>query len=268
MEGLSTESLITTTKGIFAEYGIPLKIMLDTGTNFVSDKFRKFCSRFNIKQAVSSVYHYQSNGQVKACIKFINTLKKCAYSGWDIHMVLLQICTPPPGQGLLTLAPLLFNHLVHGVMPVIDRKPMCRDNDDEHHSKLVHRQHKDNTNNDASPVLASIPIGSNVAVQQEDCGPWNRTIVGKGDHNHHNQSYTIQITTAGRRITCNRQHIRPTSITTDDYICYQAMKHANRQTDPLDAILEHIKNNPMSYSKRTIQSNTNNTQNTYDKQQP
>ena len=57
-------------------------------------------------------------------------------------MVLLQIHTNPLGQGLLSVATLLFNHLVHGVMPVIDRKPIGGDNDDEHDSKLVHRQHK------------------------------------------------------------------------------------------------------------------------------
>ena len=34
------------------------------------------------------------------------------------------------------------------------------------------------------------------------------------------------------------------SITAADYIHYQATKHENRQTDPLDAIPEHIKNNP------------------------
>ena len=66
MEGLSTESLIATTKIIFAEYGIPCKIMSDPGTNFVSDKFRKFCIRLNIEQAVSSVYHHQSSGQVES----------------------------------------------------------------------------------------------------------------------------------------------------------------------------------------------------------
>ena len=50
--------------------------MSDAGTNFVSDGFRKFCSRLNIKQAVSSAYHHQSNGQVEARIKFIkHTLK-------------------------------------------------------------------------------------------------------------------------------------------------------------------------------------------------
>ena len=80
-------------------------------------------------------------------------------------MALLQIHTTPVGQGLPSLATLLFNCLVHGVMPVIDGKPIGGDNDDEHHSKLVHRQHKDDTNNVASPVLASIPIGSTVAVQ-------------------------------------------------------------------------------------------------------
>ena len=91
-------------------------------------------------------------------------------------------------------------------------------------------------------------------------------VIGKGNDNHHDQSYTIQITTTGRRITCNRQCIRQTSITTDYYICYQAKKHANRQTDPLDAILEHIKNNLMLYSKRTVQSNINNTQSTHDEE--
>ena len=71
MEGLSSEKLITTTKVMFAEYGILHRLMSDVGSNFVSEKFRSFCSSLNIKQAVSSLYHHQSNGQVKACIKFI-----------------------------------------------------------------------------------------------------------------------------------------------------------------------------------------------------
>ena len=55
-------------------------------------------------------------------------------------------------------------------------------------------------------------------------------IVGKGDHNHHNQSYNIQVTTMGRIITCNRQHIKPTSITAEEYIHYEAKEHTNRST--------------------------------------
>ena len=90
LEGLSVESLITTTKIIFTKYGILHKIMSDAGTNFVSDRFHQFCKSINMEQAVFSAYHHQSNGQVEACIKFIkHTFKKCANSGRDINMALL-----------------------------------------------------------------------------------------------------------------------------------------------------------------------------------
>ena len=68
MEGLSTENLITRAKVIFAEYGILCKFMSDAGTNFISDRFRKFYSSLNIKQALLSAYHHQSNGKVKATL--------------------------------------------------------------------------------------------------------------------------------------------------------------------------------------------------------
>ena len=66
MEGLSAENLIATVKIIFAEYGILCRLMSDAGSNFVSEKFRSFCSSLKIKQAVLSSYHHQSNGQVEA----------------------------------------------------------------------------------------------------------------------------------------------------------------------------------------------------------
>ena len=38
-------------------------------------------------------------------------------------------------------------------------------------------------------IFMSIPIGSSVAVQWEDRGLWTHgTVVGKGNHNHHNKS--------------------------------------------------------------------------------
>ena len=88
-------------------------------------------------------------------------------------------------------------------MPVLEQKPIGEDYDDEHHSRLLERQHKNN--NDASPIFASIPIGSAIVVQQEDGGPWTHgTVVNIGDHNHHNCTYIIQLMTNGRRITHNR----------------------------------------------------------------
>ena len=77
--------------------------------------------------------------------------------------------------------------------------------------------------------FASIPIGSTVVVQWVDRGLWTHgTTVGMGDHNHHSRSYKIQVTTTGRIITCNRQHIKPTPITAEDYECYQARNHTKQ----------------------------------------
>ena len=78
-------------------------------------------------------------------------------------MALLQICTTPLGQGLPSLARLMFNIQVLGIMPVIDSKPIGQDCDDDHQSQLLDRQCRNN--NDASPVFASKPIGSAVVVQ-------------------------------------------------------------------------------------------------------
>ena len=118
LEGLSADNLINIVKAIFAEYGIPCKLMSDVGTNFVSDKFCQFCKLVNIEQATSSAYHHQNNRQVEACIKFINcTFKKCPDSGRGINMVLLQICTTPLGHRLSCLAMLMFNRPVCSIIP-------------------------------------------------------------------------------------------------------------------------------------------------------
>ena len=77
-EDLSADSLILTCKVIFTENGLPKKIMLDSGGNFVSDKFRTFCKSLNMEQAFSSSHH----------------------SKGDPHLALLQIHMTPVGPGL------------------------------------------------------------------------------------------------------------------------------------------------------------------------
>ena len=121
VQGLSAEHLINAVSAIFAEYGIPQKLMSDAGINFVSEKFRHFCKSTNVEQAVSLTYQHQSNGQVKACIKFIKQMfKKCAKSGRDKNITLLQVHTMSIGQGLPSQMTIMFNRQVQGIMPVVD----------------------------------------------------------------------------------------------------------------------------------------------------
>ena len=78
-------------------------------------------------------------------------------------------------------------------------------------------------------------------VQQEDGRPWTHgTIVGTGDHNCQDKSYTIQLTTNGRCITCNRCHIKSTTVMVDAYIQYHSTKQQNARADPLADILNNI----------------------------
>ena len=69
-------------------------------------------------------------------------MKKCSDSGSDVHMAVLQIRTTPLGQGLPNPATLLFNHLVRGIMLVMDMQPINVNNNDEHHKRLMHMQGK------------------------------------------------------------------------------------------------------------------------------
>ena len=77
---------------IFAEYGIPRRIVPHGGTNFILKKFREVCKKLNIHHTVSSLYSYQSNGQVETCLKFIKgTMMKCFDTKLDTSLALLQI---------------------------------------------------------------------------------------------------------------------------------------------------------------------------------
>ena len=147
----------------------------------------------------------------------------------------------------------MFIRQVQGIMPVVDCKPIRQDCDDDHHSKLVDRQGKND--NDTSPVFSNIPIGSALAVQHEDSRPWTHgTVVNMGDHSHHDKSYIIQLIKSGRCISRNRWYIKPTTVTADMYLQHQSNKQSSTETDPLTKILNNIKRNSAIYATRQARS--------------
>ena len=79
-------------------------------------------------------------------------------------------------------------------------------------------------------------------------------VVNTGNHNHHERSYIMQLTTTGKQITRNRCHTKPTSITTYSYIQHHTNRHHIRTTDPLQEILDNINKNPELFSNKHVQS--------------
>ena len=122
----------------------------------------------------------------------------------------------PQGPGFPSLATILFNCPIRGIMSIIKRAPMHIDKDEEHYEALVKRQTKDDNSQGTPRNYVSVPIGSTVVVQHEDEGPWTHgTVEGKGDHNHHDKFYNILITKMGQLVTRDRKHIKPTQITAE-----------------------------------------------------
>ena len=189
-------------KIIFAEYKLSRKLMSDSGSNYVSDKFKTFCKSLSIEQTFFSSYHHQSNGQVEACIKFVkSTLKKCFDSNGDPHIILLQICMSPVVPGFPRPANVLFKQPIRGIMPIIKRPLVGIDSDEGHYEVLIKMQTKDDKTK-VLPNYVSIPKGSTVVVQLEDGEPLTHgTIEGKGEQNHHDRSFHICITKTGQLVT-------------------------------------------------------------------
>ena len=46
-------------------FGVPHRILLDNGTQFISKKFENFCERYASKHYRTSVYHPMTNSQVE-----------------------------------------------------------------------------------------------------------------------------------------------------------------------------------------------------------
>ena len=115
---------------------------------------------------------------------------------------------------------------------------------------IIKRQTKNDKDKDTSKIFVSIPIGSTVAVQCEDGGPWTYgTIEGKGNQIHHDRLYHIHIAKRGRLVTQNRQQIKPTQISAEQYLWDQLHKHT--KTDPLKSILTQ------KLEKQPVTSNNN-----------
>ena len=90
-------------------------------------------------------------------------------------------------------------------------------------------------------------------------------IVSTGDCNHHDRLYTIQCTTNGRCITCNRWYIKPTTITAETYLQYKSAKQGCTRTDPLADILNNI-NKTMTANVNTHTHSSNKQSGYYEQQ--
>ena len=123
-DGLSADNLIRLVKNVVTEFGLPMKIMSDVGTNFMSDKCWEFCRQMTMEQAVTSSYHQQSSAQVDVCTKLMKCTIKIFLDNDDFNLALLQMRFTPIGAELPSLTTLLFKRPIRALLPQISSEPI------------------------------------------------------------------------------------------------------------------------------------------------
>ena len=122
---------------VFTEFALLKKINSDPDINFTLDMFRQFSWQMNIEQAITSSCDHYSNGQVKACLKFItHTVQKCLDINNNVNLALLLVQAMPIGTGLPSLTMLLFNTPMRDLLPEMTGEPIDINNDDTQYETL------------------------------------------------------------------------------------------------------------------------------------
>ena len=96
---------VTDIKQIFAEQGVPERLISDNGPHFSSQQFKEFAKGWDFEHITSSLKYPQSNGMAEQCIQTVKAaMKKAILGNWDIDMSAVSpidsngSCNPIPGR--------------------------------------------------------------------------------------------------------------------------------------------------------------------------
>ena len=91
-----TSTVLKHMKQNIARYGIMDTLISDNGPQFASREFKDFTAKYGIHHVTSSPLHQQTNGLAERAVQTVkNLIKKCAESGDDIYMCLLELRNTP-----------------------------------------------------------------------------------------------------------------------------------------------------------------------------
>ena len=92
----SSSDVINATQEIFAEHGVPERVISDNGPHFASSAYRAFAEKWGFTHTTSSPHFPQSNGFIECTIQTVKrTMKKAKSSGQNVNMALLCLRTTP-----------------------------------------------------------------------------------------------------------------------------------------------------------------------------
>ena len=196
----TSHNVVNCLRSIFAEFGIPDKVISDNGPQYSSAVFSDFAQRYNFIHTTSSPHFPQSNGKAERHVGTVKkTLQKALESKMDPHLAMLALRTTPLGPNQPTPAELLFGRRVQGTLPMLRTK-------DNTIRSTGHTQHQ----SVRGRTLPCLSKGQYVRIQDPVTKKWKPGIVVC--QRKEPRSYDIQ-QESGVVVRRNRRHIRTTGET-------------------------------------------------------
>ncbi|CAE1241146.1 unnamed protein product [Acanthosepion pharaonis] len=135
----SSKEVTDLTKQIFAEQGVPERLISDNGPHFSSQHFKEFAKAWDFEHITSSPKYPQSNGMQERCIQTIKrAMKKAILSNRDVYTSLLCLRLIPMDHVIPSPGELLFNRKLVSNLPT-----KCTNNNarkEEIQDRLLDRQ--------------------------------------------------------------------------------------------------------------------------------
>lgn len=202
----SARVLINVLKPIFSRHGIPLIIMSDNGPPYNSKEFKAFLDEWCIQHTTSSPYVPRSNGLIESGVKVVKRiLTKCAESGTDPHLALLQYRTTPRGN-LPSPAELLMSRRLRTQIPIVldHLKPKIINYEDYRKIKQEYIYKQKFYYNKNTKYLPEVKEGDSVLYKKKLESKWEKGRIVKKCQEP--RSFIIE-TLDGTTYRRNRQHI-------------------------------------------------------------
>ena len=137
--------------------------------------------------------------------------QNCLDTNTNVNPTLLQIRLTLIDAGLPSPAMLLFNRPIKGLLAQMNREPININNDDNQYE--AHKTHQDSVLRTLILSKTTFPVGSTVAVQCEEGGPWMLRVIREANtSDHRGNSYIISVMKMGRLITWDLRHVNSTSV--------------------------------------------------------
>lgn len=156
MASITATATIQCLRNIFAQLGLPEKIVSDNGPTFVSAEFKNFLQRNGVKHSTTSPYHPSSNGLAERAVQtFKNGLKKMKDGTLQtkISRFLFFYRTTPQSTTGMSPAELLFGRKLRSPLDLL--KP-------DLHQRVEHEQARQKAAHDKHSVNRCFNIGDPV----------------------------------------------------------------------------------------------------------